>query len=315
MRSSTLSVPQLIKRIAAADTALRSGSLADPKAAAAHVRADSERMAALLTAADIDAAAVDAAAKESAAERVRLQDGARARAIAASPGVAKRLAALSAVPVDLAPPTQPWQPGSFILEDANFMRAWPDTGALHDSAVGQNGNSGEYRLQVSAEAVGDSDAARLSFYFLWRNPRAEDVFVDISARLMVNAHLMVNADWNGVAAWAIGHSHANATVRARLSLWPLWIESGPIVTADQIISQISAEGGFFGSGDDDSIAFSQLLGGGGFAVPAGRWVMIEVSLVTEWHANSGSIDLDAESGSFRVDCPAAIVIVPTGAAS
>jgi hypothetical protein len=311
MRSTRPSVAQLVTRIAEVEASLPRGSSVDPIGASRQVARDTERMRGVLTGAAIDAAELERVGRVASAEREELLAQARERAIAGSPAAAKRLAELSPGFVVLADPVEPWQPGSFIVEDALFIRSWPEAGSLREFATGDVGNWAEYRLDVSGDAVASSDEARLSFYFLWQNPRDEDVYAHISARMAVNAHMTAHADWSGVAAWFFGDSFARAQVHGRLSLWPLWTDSTPAVMADVPIGQISATGGFFGGGDDTSLAASDLLSGGAFGIPAGRFVMIEVSLVTTWSAMDGSIDLDAESGSFRVDCPAAIVVLPS----
>jgi hypothetical protein len=313
MRNVRPTIPRIVKHIEAIEASVRSGSTVNASAASRLRRRDMDRMQRLITAGELDIHGIEQAARASVAERRKLVEGARQRAIAGSSAASKRLAALAkAATVKPTTPTEPWQPGSFILEDATFVRSWPNAGDVSDSSLGNDGNFAEYKMHASADFVGTSDAARLSFYFLWENPRTEDIFANVAALLMVNAHLTVNADWNGVAAWFIGDSHASATVRARVSLWPLWTQSAPVIISDQVLASTTASGGFFGGSNDTSVEFSQLSNGAGFIVPAGRFLLIEVSLVTEWSANGGSIDLDASSGAFQVGCPAAIVTIPSG---
>jgi len=119
----------------------------------------------------------------------------------------------------------------------------------------------------------------------------------------VNAHLSVDAEWNGVAAWFISGSEARATVRARTTVWAMWDSNVHAIVNDRIIADAGATGGFFGGDDSNSIAMNEFLPAAGFAVPAQASILIEVEVLTEWVATSGSVELDAAGGSFRVEVP------------
>lgn len=231
-------------------------------------------------------------------ERRRRAKETRRLAVAASAEVARTLDGLAP-----AAPILPADPMNVIVDRVSFIRSFADAGVVTDSHIGSLDSWAEYRFEASADALTESGAGRLSFFTLWHNPRTEPVVVSPGARLVVNAHLAVDAEWNGVAAWFIGGSEARATVRARTTVWAMWDASVHAIVVDRIIGDAGATGGFFGGDDSASIAFGEFLIAGGLTVPAQASILIEVELRTEWVATSGSVDLDAASGAFRVQVP------------
>lgn len=277
---------------------------------AAHRRKDLQLARAALHGSAIDVKALDALARERAEARAKLTEVSRARAVKNSVAAARRLARLTPAPSVQLAVVDPWQPGSFILDTVTFVRTFADAGSISDSHVGPQDNWAKYRLRITGPGVGQEGHGRLSFFTLWRNPRDENIIANVSARLNVHSHLASNADWNGVAAWFLDGSEARATVRARITLWALWASSVQAIVADVILGSVGASGEFFGDDDDRSITTSQLLSGAGFSVPAEAYVLIEVSVVTEAYVQSGAIDLDAQSGDFRIDVPYMFITVP-----
>lgn len=263
-------------------------------------RAEAAREEAALARAELLAGGLDAKRLDSLAEgrakarQERLEQG-RRRAIEASDAIGRRLA-------ELTPIVLPADPMNVIIDRVTFIRSFAGAGAVVDSDIGSLDSWARYRLSVSA-GMTESGTGRLSFFTLWRNPRTEPVVVTAGARLVVNAHLSVDADWNGVAAWFIGGSEARATVRARTTVWAMWDSTLKSIVHDRILADAGATGGFFGGDDSASIAFNEFLPASGFAVPAQASILIEVELLTEWVATSGSIHLDAESGAFKVSVP------------
>ncbi|MBT2497957.1 hypothetical protein J7E25_02500 [Agromyces sp. ISL-38] len=245
----------------------------------------------------IDLERLDALAADRAdARRVRAQNR-RRRAVDASEEVARRLAELT--------PVLPIPPESMnvILDRVTFIRSFADAGVVIDSNIGSLDSWARYRLSASADAITETGLGRLSFFVLWHNPRTEAVVVNVGPRVVVNAHLSVDADWNGVASWFIAGSEARATVRARTTVWAMWDATVHAIVHDRILASAGATGGFFGGDDSASIAFNEFLPGAGFTVPAQASILIEVEILTEHVTTSGSIELDAESGAFRVEVP------------
>ena len=274
------------------------GPRQDPETARARAEAareDGELALNELLAAGLDLKRLDAlAADRSKARRERAEHTHR-RAIEASSAVARRLAELT--------PAPPAAPMNVILDRVTFIRSFAGAGAVVDSDIASLDSWARYRLNASANSVAESGTGRLSFFTLWRNPRTEPVVVTAGARLVVNAHLAVDAEWNGVAAWFIGGSQARATVRGRTTVWAMWDSTLKSIVHDQILADAGATGGFFGGDDSASIAFNEFLPASGFFVPAQASILIEVELLTEWVATSGTVHLDAESGSFQVSVP------------
>lgn len=243
----------------------------------------------------IDPKRLDAlAAERSKARRERAEQSHR-RAVDASEAVARHLLELT--------PAPPTDPVNIILDRVTFIRSFAGAGAVVDSDISSLHSWARYRLSASGSSIGDSGTGRLSFFTLWRNPRTTPVVVTAGARLVVNAHLSVDADWNGVAAWFISGSEARATVRGRTTVWAMWDSTLKSIVHDQILADAGATGGFFGGDDSTSVAFNEFLPASGFFVPAQASILIEVELLTEWVAANGSVHLDAESGSLQVSVP------------
>jgi hypothetical protein len=280
----------------AADRAAR-GPRQDPETARARfeaAREDAELARRELLAGGLDPQRLDALAAERSRARRERAEQAHLRAIDASGAVARWLAELT--------PLLPAEPMNVILDRVTFIRSFAGAGAVVDSDIGSLDSWARYRLSASA-GMTESGVGRLSFFTLWRNPRTEPVVVTAGARLVVNAHLSVDADWNGVAAWFIGGSEARASVRARTTVWAMWDSTLKAIVHDQILAGAGATGGFFGGDDSASIAFNAFLPASGFSVPGQAFILIEVELLTEWTATSGSVHLDAESGAFQVSVP------------
>lgn len=279
----------------------RATEAADRRAAESRsesARAELELARRELDGARFDLERLDQLAASRTDERRRRAKETRRLAVATSAEVARALDGLAP-----AAPILPADPMNVIVDRVSFIRSFADAGVVTDSHIGSLDSWAEYRFEASADALTESGAGRLSFFTLWHNPRTEPVVVSPGARLVVNAHLAVDAEWNGVAAWFIGGSEARATVRARTTVWAMWDASVHAIVVDRIIGDAGATGGFFGGDDSASIAFGEFLIGGGLTVPAQASILIEVELRTEWVATSGSVDLDAASGAFRVQVP------------
>jgi len=199
-------------------------------------------------------------------------------------------------------PCRPTQ-SSKIIEEVTFIRSFADAGTVLDSNIGTADNWAKYRLSGSSGGVKESGTGRLSFFTLWRNPHGRTITVAAGARLVVNAHVGVDADWNGVAAWFISGSDARATVRARTTVWAVWDSSVSAIVNDRILADVGASGGFFGDDDSTTIEFNDFLSASGFLVPGHAYILIEVELMTEWSAANGAVALDAASGAFQVAVP------------
>jgi hypothetical protein len=249
----------------------------------------------------LDLKRLDTLARERAKSRRARTAEQRRRAVEASAAVDRRLTGLT--------PVLPADPMNVIIDRVTFIRSFADAGVVTDSHIGSLDSWAKYKLKPSSGAITKTGLGRLSFFVLWQNPRTEAIVANVGPRVHVNAHLSVDADWNGVAAWFIGGSEARATVRARTTVWAMWDSSVQAIVSDLILGSAGATGGFFGGDDSTSFAFNQFIPGSGFFVPAQASVLIEVSLLTEYELTSGSLDLDAASGAFKVAVPHLIITV------
>lgn len=281
----------------------RRGYGSKPNTKTAEERAEASREERELARAELlrgglDPKRLDALAADRSQARRKRAEAAQARAIEASGAAARRLAALT-------PPLTalPAEPMNVIIDRVTFIRSFAGAGAVIDSDIGSLDSWARYKFNASAGATAERGVGRLSFFTLWRNPRTTPVVVTAGARLSVNARLSVDAQWNGVAAWFISGSKALATVRARTTVWAMWNSAISAVVHDRVLVDAGAKGGFFGEDDAASIEFNEFLSASAFAVPAQEFILIEVELLTEWLLEDGSLELDAESGSFKVSVP------------
>ncbi len=277
----------------------------DEEARRARVKADehNEGLARKeLAASGIDLGRLDALARERSDDRRTRAEEHRRRAVDGSIAIDKWLTELT--------PVLPLDPDSMnvIIDRVTFIRSFAGAGAVTDSHIGSLDSWAKYRFERSAGAT-ESGTGRLSFFTLWRNPRTQGVFVNVGPRVVVNAHLSVDAEWNGVASWFIGGSEARATVRARTTVMAMWDSSVQAIVSDIILGSAGATGGFFGGDDSTTLAVNQFVPGSGFFVPAESQILIETSLLTEWVITSGSVNLDASGGAFKMSVPHLILTV------
>jgi hypothetical protein len=273
----------------------------DLRVRAEAVRKDAEAAGSALSAAGVDVERLNELAKERAGARHARAEKERARAIEASGAVGTRLSELTpAVPVDPSPT-------NVIIDRVTFIRTFGAGDVITDSNIGSLDSWARYRLHASSDGVRHDGVGRLSFFVLWQNPRKTAIVANVGPRIELNAHLAVDADWNGVAAWFIGGSEARGTVRARTTVWAMWNPAVQGIVSDVILGGAAATGGFFGGDDGISLAVNQFVPGTGFSIPKQAYILIEVSLLTEYNVISGSLDMDAASGAFKVSVPHLII--------
>jgi hypothetical protein len=250
-----------------------------------------------LAAGGVNVKRLDALAKESSADRKARAYEDHRRAIDDSAAVDRWLSAKTpALPSDS-------DPGIYVLDQVTFIRTLGAPGVMTDSHIGSLDSWATYRMQASIESITATGTPRLSFFTLWHNPRTDPIVAAVVSSMRMSAHLWVDADSNGIAAWFIGGSEARATVRAQTTVYAMWDSSLHAIVSDVIVGGRAVTGGFFGGDDSTLLAFDELMPGAGFFVPAHESILIDVSLVTEYTLTSGSLDLDATSGAFKVAVP------------
>lgn len=261
-----------------------------------------------LVATGLDPNRVDKLAAERSKLHKKLAEETRRKAVESSAEAARRLK-------DRAPVILPIDPIDTVIDQVTFIRTFADQGELVDSNIGPSDNWAKYRMEhpikesPSDESPGDESPGdawygigRLSFFTLWQNRQTSPTIVMARPNLVINALLSVGADGNGIGSWFGFTSEGRASVRARTTVWSMDSSVSTIVH-DQVVGEAAAYGTFFGGSDSASIEFNELLAATGVAVQAQAYTLIEVELRTEWAARHGSIDLDAESESYRVDLP------------
>lgn len=186
-----------------------------------------------------------------------------------------------------------------------------DGGRLSDYGVYPDDNFAQYRYKKEYTGDGDPDG-RLSFFWLWKNGQNKTVFVSAAARLMVNAKLKVSASGAGVASiipYADISGSSKATVTARTKLYAMWAPDMTVLGDSVQLAQARANAGWSDDSTTRSIAFNDLLPAPSIPVPKQAYLMIEVELLTVHRGED--IDLDAESGAFRVDQPSIALTLTT----
>lgn len=246
-----------------------------------------------LVEAGLDPARLDKLAAEWSKERKELAEQSRRRAVEASAQAAQHLK-------DLAPAILPAEPVETLINEMTFIRSFAGQGAVLESNIAPFDNWARYRLESSSASR--ELPGRLSFFKLWQNPLDTAATVIARANVVVNARLSCEAEGNGTSSWFGVKSTATATVLVRTTVWSM--DSSVSTTVhDEIVGSAAARGHFFGDDDSDSIAFSALLPASGVVVAANAFSLIEVELLTQWEELLGSVVLDAEGGSHRMDVP------------
>lgn len=240
----------------------------------------------------IDAERLNKFAEARSKLRKKLADEDRRRAIDLSADAARRLA-------DLGQFIFPADPMETVIDQVTFIRSFAGQGAVINSNIAPGDNWAQYKVRGDGDEAWDG-TGRLSFFTLWQNPFDSNVFVTPRTSLSVNAHLSCDADWSGVAAWFGLGSEARATVHARTTVWGMDASQRSVVD-DRELGNVSVSGGFFGDDASNSIEFADVLQGSGLVVTPRAYMLFEVEVVTDWHANGdASVTLDAESGSHLV---------------
>jgi hypothetical protein len=121
------------------------------------------------------------------------------------------------------------------------------------SSTGSGDNWAKYHLDIEGDLLDLPDEARLSFYALWQNTQDVPVTVRTATRLDVNAHVSAHADARYFMGWMVAGASVDVTLRARLTVSPLWLENTQFVVAEVPVGSVAARGGFLGGDDDDPI--------------------------------------------------------------
>lgn len=216
----------------------------------------------------------------------------RRRAIDLSADAARRLA-------DFGQLIFPADPTETVLNEVTFIRSFAGQGSVIDSNIAPGDNWAKYKLRGDGNEIWDG-TGRLSFFTLWQNPFNSNVVVTPRTSFSVNARLSCDAEWSGVADWFGLGSEGRATVSARTTVWGMDASQRSVVD-ERELGSVNVSGGFFGDDASHSIEFADVLQGAGVVVLPSAYMLFEVEVATDWHANSGaSVTLDAESGSHLV---------------
>jgi hypothetical protein len=266
----------------------------DPETARARAelaREEAELAKREMAAAGFDLDRLQKLAAESSEKRKKLAEDSRRRAVDASAEVSRHLA-------DIAPVILPIEPLDTVIDQVTFIRSFLGQGTVLESNIAPSDNWARYRLDSSVDD--GSLPGRLSFFTIWQNKRNSPTLVMARPNLVINAHLGCDAGGSGLFGGT--PELAEATVRVRTTVWGMDSSVSSIVYDREVGYARAYSNWIFGDYDSDSIEFNELLLAAGVAIPAQAYSLVEVELLTEWKG-IGSVVLDAEGGSHRVDVP------------
>ncbi len=277
--------------------AVRTRDAGAARAKAELARKDLELGKRALAAAGINPEHLETLATERSREHKKLAEDARRTATEVSAAVAERLR-------DLVPIVLPVDPIDTVIDQVTFIRGYAGQGRRGEWNIDHGDNWAKYKLDSGSDD--DGLPGRLSFFTLWQNEQDAPTVLTARPNLIVNANLSCEAEWNAYHSWLGATSQATATVRARTTIWSMDSSVSSVVN-DQILTSAAARGNFFGDDSSRSIAFNEILPATGVSIAPQAYSLIEVELVIDWQEISGSVVLDAESGSHRVDLPQLIL--------
>lgn len=276
-----------------------------PDAAAAKARADLARKGAELArkqlggGGGVDPKLLDKLAAKRSKARSKLAAETNRKAIAASGVAADRLR-------NIPPIVLPFEPMDTVIDQVTFIRSFAGQGSVLESNIGPQDNWARYEVKSNSDAW--DGTGRLSFFILWKNPKDSATVMTAKPNLIINARLSCDADWAGVASWFGMESTAGGTVGLRTTVWGMDSSVKSVVFQQDEISAVGVNGGFFGDDSGKSIEFNDTLACSGVVVPPQTFVLIEVEVLSTWHASGdASAHFDAQSGDHRVDLPQIIL--------
>jgi hypothetical protein len=249
-------------------------------------------------------------ALRTAAEQVRAQ---RADALRQVIDESKRVAAEQAMAIidgrgrlidGVAPEPQGVAPEIEPSLPVEFVRSSPGA-SLRDHQVAEGDTWARWDCTVSGDAIRTTATETLSFFFLWQNPRRRNVHVNVTTGLSLLGHAQASADGNGFpASLFFPDGRVDVDVRARLTVWPLWLPhtAQPFQTTD--VASCAAEGGTFGDADTVAIASNVALQAVRYFVPRTAYLLVETSVVADFRCLSGTGVVDfGSTDAFRADYP------------
>lgn len=283
----------------------RAAARPDPRIARAGAKLEREELELAkreLAAAGFDVKRLDKLAAERSKLRGKLADQAHKTAVAASAAAWNRLKGQL-------PPLLPAEPVDIVVDQVTYIQGYSMQGRRGAWNIGPGDNWAKYRLDSSVDS--ENYPGRISFFTLWRNRLDTPITLMAKAQLIVNAYLAVSATGNGMASWFGATSQATATVRARTTVWNMDVAVSSVVH-EEVLASAAARANFWGDDSSRSIAFNQLMPATGVTIAPQAWSLIEVEVATEWQEVSGSVRLDAEGGSHRIDVPQLVLsqIIP-----
>jgi hypothetical protein len=241
--------------------------------------------------AGFDVDRLDKLAAEEAAKLRARGEAADARAIAASADMVRRLGTLRPIFIP------PADPETELIEQVTFIRSFVRQGTVVDSRTAPLDNFARYKF---SDGGAGSGTGRLSFFTLWKNPRNRTSRMSVEVPVQVAARLVADALPNLFLGTT---SFAHGVVRLQITVIGVSEPGVRAIVADREIGREQVHGGFWGHDHRKTLMFADTLVSSALVLSARALMLIEVSLITEWSADTGEVRLDAHSGSFGMLIP------------
>ena len=204
---------------------------------------------------------------------------------------------LAPEPEGIAPDVEPSLPVQFIRTSAG--------GRLSDQHIADGDTWAKWDCRVSGSAIRTETSEKLSFFFLWQNPKKRNVRVDITSGFSVRGHADAHAEGSGFpASLFFPDARVDIELSARLTVWPLWLPHAPQPFQAIDVARCDVSGGTFSHSAAVAIAASPAFQTNSYFVPREAYLLIETGIVAEFRCLEGSGELDfASADSFRADFP------------
>lgn len=196
-------------------------------------------------------------------------------------------------------PKDPYAP---VWPSVAFIRSTPGASIL-DQHVEESNSWAKWYCNAPSLSSGRE---KLSFFFLWQNPKKTWTLADISLRLTILGHFECSAEGWGLPAGWWSESRSDADVSAELAVWPVWLPHDASQPPEQSVrlERLIATAGVFSDTEHASLDASVVLRTARYAVPREAFILIEASVALD---HQGAAEVDCASGDFLVKCPVAFV--------
>jgi hypothetical protein len=206
-------------------------------------------------------------------------------------------------PDGIAPEIEPSLPVYFLRASAGA--------SLVDQQIADGDTWAKWTCTVSGDAIRTTTTEKLSFFFLYHNPKKRNLRVDITSGFRMAGHASAHAEGHGFpASLFFPDSRVDMGISARLTAWPLWLANAPQPFQSMDVASLGVSGGSWSHSEAAEVAASPALQTISFFVPQGAYLLIEMGISVDFSVLGGEATLDfASEDGFRVDFPYCYVTI------